>query len=83
MATALPENPVPPVVTIKQWCEDFSESRNLFHQRVRAGEVRIIKRGRRTLIPRDEYLRHVKRLNALARTYTDKATPADSTPETA
>jgi len=73
MATVRAEN-VPPVVTIKQWCEDFSESRNLFHQRVRAGEVRIIKRGRRTLIPRDEYVRHEARLYAMARAYPRNAT---------
>ena len=60
---------VPPVVTIKQWCEDFCESSNLFHQRVRDGEIKIIKRGRRTLIPRDEYLKHEARLLASARKY--------------
>ena len=64
-----PRYDVPPVVTIKQWCEDFSESANLFHQRVRAGEIKIIKRGRRTLIPRDEYLKHEARLLASARKY--------------
>lgn len=57
---------VPPFVDIKRWCNDFSESRSGFYNRVKAGEVSIIKSGRRVLIPREEYLRHIERLHALA-----------------
>ena len=44
---------VPPFVDIKRWCNDFSESRSGFYNRVKAGEVSIIKSGRRVLIPRE------------------------------
>jgi len=57
---------VPPFLSIKRWCDDFSESRSGFYNRVRAGEVSVIKNGRRTLIPRSEYLKHVERLHGLA-----------------
>ena len=57
---------VPPFVSIQRWCDDFSESRSGFYNRVRAGEVSVIKSGRRTLIPRSEYLRHIDRLHELA-----------------
>ena len=57
---------VPPVVSIRRWCEDFSESRTTFYNQVRAGEIKVIKNGRRVLIPRSEYIKHVARLEALA-----------------
>ena len=57
---------LPPVVDIKRWCRDFSESRTTFYNLVNSGQVRIIKNGRRTLIPRSEYMKHVRRLEALA-----------------
>ena len=57
---------VPPFVSIQRWCDDLSESRSGFYNRVRAGEVSVIKSGRRTLIPRSEYLRHIERLHELA-----------------
>jgi hypothetical protein len=57
--------PIPPFVSIKRWCDDFSESRSGFYNRVRAGEVKVIKNGRRVLIPREEYLNHRAQLEAL------------------
>lgn len=51
---SMPENPTPATDTVEQFLTDMQIGRTLFYSLVKQGRIRIVKLGRRTLVPRTE-----------------------------
>ncbi len=50
----MPENSTPATDTVDQFLQDMQIGRTLFYSLVKQGRIRIVKLGRRTLVPRTE-----------------------------
>lgn len=50
----MPENSTPATDTVDQFLADMKIGRTLFYSLVKSGRIRIVKLGRRTLVPRTE-----------------------------
>jgi hypothetical protein len=53
-------------ITVQRFCHDRSLPRSSFYKEVKAGHIRPVKRGRRTLIHQDEAKRYDDGLPAMA-----------------
>lgn len=50
----MPENSKPATDTVDQFLQDMQIGRTLFYSLVKQGRIRVVKLGRRTLVPRSE-----------------------------
>lgn len=53
-------------ITVQRFCHDRSLPRSSFYKEVKAGRIRPVKRGRRTLVHQDEAKRYDNALPAMA-----------------
>lgn len=44
---------IPKFLTVDEYCAQFHISKATFHRMVKRGQIKVIKKGRRTLIPAD------------------------------
>ena len=44
---------IPKFLTVDEYCAQFHISKPTFHRMVKRGQIKVIKKGRRTLIPAD------------------------------